>query len=210
MSFEHINLMLFIMASFTLIITPGPDMIYVISRGIGQGRTAGILSACGVCCGLVLHTLAVAIGLAIVLKTCSIAFYVLKYIGALYLIYLGIRTLTVKQGLISVKHKKRQSHTSLFLQGFLTNVLNPKVALFFLSFLPQFVDSNSPAVALQSILLGLIYFLLCLVVLVIIALLSGKIGSLLQAKESIARKTGWISGSVLMGLGIGLLLPGRS
>lgn len=201
---------MFIGASLVLILTPGPDMIYVITRAIGQGRMAGILSACGVCGGLIIHTLAAALGLALLLKSCSSAYFIIKYLGAAYLIYLGIKSLTGRQELKTVTNEQRQSFENLFLQGFLTNVLNPKVALFFVSFLPQFVNEQSSLAAVQSVILGLIYFLLCLGVLTAVAVLAGRIGKLMAGKTSVGGKISWASGSVLIALGINLALPDKN
>lgn len=200
--------MLFIGAALALIITPGPDMIFVISRGVSQGRIAGLLSAFGVCTGIIFHTFAAALGLAILLQTSALVYFTIKYLGAIYLLYLGIKCFTNKQGIKITGDKSGSSRCNLFWQGFLTNLLNPKIALFFLSFLPQFVDHKGTVVTLQMIVLGLTYFFLSLMVLTIIALLSGKIGSLLINRNSFNNKVQWVPGTVLIGLGISLALPG--
>ncbi|SFQ94724.1 LysE family translocator [Desulfoscipio geothermicus] len=199
---------LFLGAALALIITPGPDMVYIVSRGIVQGRAAGVLSALGVCCGVIVHTLAAALGLALLLQTSMVAYYTVKYMGAVYLIYLGVKNLAGKQNLSLNKTGMKQSSGSLFWQGFVTDVLNPKMALFFLSFLPQFIDHRAAMPALQMIVLGLSYFLLSLLVLTVIALLSGKIGSMLSGKQNIGRKIQWLPGCVLIGLGLSMALPG--
>jgi hypothetical protein len=129
------NVTLFVAASLALIATPGPDMIYVLTRGVAQGRRAALVSACGVCSGLAVHTSFAAIGLSALLARSAVAFSVVKYAGAAYLIYLGIKTLSSKEPL-AISEEKRQT-TGLggaFLQGVVSNVLNPKVALFFLAF----------------------------------------------------------------------------
>lgn len=147
---------LFATATLALNLTPGPDMLYVSARSIAQGRRAGILSALGVAGGCCVHTLLVAFGLAGLLARFPAAYDTLRYAGAVYLIYLGIRMLVEE-----VDHSPRgpavQSGRRVFMQGLITNVLNPKVALFFLAFLPQFAEPARGALAPQILLLGLLF-----------------------------------------------------
>ena len=151
------NFMLFLSTSWLLIITPGPDLIYVMTRGIGQGKKAGLISALGVTSGLLVHTVFAALGLAVVLRTSAVAFTLVKAAGALYLIYLGIKTLMDKGQLelsAKVSHVKTRD---LYVQGIVSNVFNPKVALFFMAFLPQFVDSSEGVQAGAVMGLGLLF-----------------------------------------------------
>ncbi|MBD2773907.1 LysE family translocator [Iningainema tapete] len=151
----HLNL--FCIAAIVLIITPGPDMLYVIARSIGQGKIAGIVSALGICVGILVHTLAAAIGLSALLMTSALAYNIVKYAGAAYLIYLGIRTILSREEQNTFATRQRISLTTTFSQGVLSNVLNPKIALFFIAFLPQFVDTTQGGIALQIAILGLIF-----------------------------------------------------
>ena len=198
------SLPLFLIAAIALIITPGPDMLYVIARSTGQGRKSGIASAFGVSTGILVHTLTAAIGLSGLLMTSAIAYNSIKYIGAAYLIYLGILTLTAKS-----KHHTRQQipKTNLkttFFQGFLSNVLNPKVALFFLAFLPQFVNSDRGTIALQILALGCLYILLCSFWLVLVALIASTASTWLQKRSHLQK---WLTGSIFIGLGARLAIP---
>jgi threonine/homoserine/homoserine lactone efflux protein len=147
---------IFLLTGILLNLTPGPDTAYILGRSIAQGRTAGIASALGIGFGSVLHTCAAALGLSAVLAASVWAFGALKWAGAAYLIYLGVRMLLQKQHTLNVpSRRKAGSPSAAFRQGVLTNILNPKVALFFLAFLPQFIDSTTPFKVPAFLLLGL-------------------------------------------------------
>ena len=154
---DYSNLALFMIATVTLNLTPGPDLLYVIAQSIGQGRWAGIVSSLGIASGCLVHTFAVTFGITGLFLVIPSAYDVVRYAGAAYLVYLGIRVLTSPSGLPTSPEIKRRSLRSIFWQGVITNILNPKVALFFLAFLPQFIDANSPQKALAFVLLGLIF-----------------------------------------------------
>jgi threonine/homoserine/homoserine lactone efflux protein len=143
---EPAKFALFISVSWALIISPGPDMIYVITRGMAHGRQAGILSAIGVVCGILVHTTATAFGLTLILQTSAFAFLFVKFIGAVYLLYLGVKAWRDKSTFLLQTSAPLAKSGALFWQGMLSNVLNPKIAIFFLAFLPQFVDKGSSRV----------------------------------------------------------------
>jgi threonine/homoserine/homoserine lactone efflux protein len=193
-----------------LVMTPGPDTLYVLARSLGQGRRAGIISAIGICCGFLVHTAAAAIGLSAILMASSLAFTVVKYAGAGYLIYLGIRTLTTRAAAHEVSLAMVTAYPRLFVQGFLTNVLNPKVALFFLAFIPQFVDPMRSTVSSQVIVYGLIDMGMCLVWLCGIAIIAGSARQWLARQRSFWRTQRWFTGGILIFLGIRLLLTGST
>jgi threonine/homoserine/homoserine lactone efflux protein len=153
------NLALFFAASWMLIITPGPDMIYVITRGISQGRKAGMISAVGVTLGILVHTVFAAFGLAIILRTSALAFLAVKFAGAGYLIFLGVKTLIDKSDFKLSRDTPKDGFRKIFVQGILSNVLNPKIALFFLAFLPQFVNPGHGSASIQMVYLGLTFAL---------------------------------------------------
>jgi threonine/homoserine/homoserine lactone efflux protein len=204
------NVTLFVAASLALIATPGPDMIYVLTRGVAQGRRAALVSACGVCSGLAVHTSFAAIGLSALLARSAVAFSVVKYAGTAYLIYLGIKTLSSKEPL-AISEEKRQT-TGLggaFLQGVVSNVLNPKVALFFLAFLPQFVSPDAGSAVGQMLVLGAVFAMLGLLFLTLVAYFSGSLGERLGGSPRFASALRWLSGSILVGLGLRLALPER-
>lgn len=148
------TLLLFSVASLLLAITPGPDLLYIATRSLTQGRSAGVVSAMGVHTGILVHTLAAALGLSALVATSALAFSVVKYLGAAYLIYLGIRTLMSKEESFDVKIGERKTLSNVYLQGIVTNVLNPKAILFFLAFLPQFVNPERGSIPLKSFFLA--------------------------------------------------------
>ncbi|MBR6549470.1 MAG: LysE family translocator [Clostridia bacterium] len=156
--FGIVNYTAFFLSSILLNITPGTDTIYILSRAVAGGRRQGIASALGISVGILIHTLLVALGLSALLASSATAFTVMKWLGAAYLVFMGLRTLFTRTELLATDHVGNQSMGKTFCQGVLTNGLNPKVALFFLSFLPQFVASNNGYGALPFILLGLTFF----------------------------------------------------
>jgi threonine/homoserine/homoserine lactone efflux protein len=205
MSTAHIAL--FLAASLALIVAPGPDSLYVLARGAAQGRRAGIISAFGTSTGLLAHTSAAALGVAALLQASTFAYTALKLVGAAYLIYLGVRTLLSKQSFSFPKDRERTTSVWLYAQGALTNILNPKVALFFVAFLPQFADLRAGALAPQMLLLGGMFALLGLAYLILVAVLASTLSRFLRARPAWAHRLRWLTGSVLIGLGVRLALP---
>ncbi len=206
---EPAKFALFITVSWALIIAPGPDMLYVITRGMTHGRRAGMLSALGVICGILVHTIAAALGLTLIFQTSALAFLVVKYLGAAYLIYLGIKSWRERNVFTLQASSPTVSSRQLFWQGVLSNVLNPKIAIFFLAFLPQFVDKSSDQVTLQLVTLGLTFACLGLLFLIIVGYSSGTIGSWITRRPHVARFLGRLSGGILVALGVRLALTER-
>lgn len=207
---NDMNLALFLTASLALIVTPGPDMIYVVTWGVSQGRRVGLVSAWGACAGLVFHTVLAAAGLSALLSSSATAFMVIKYAGAAYLIYLGVKSISSKNSFSLVGGAvPKAGLRKAFLQGVASNVLNPKIALFFLAFLPQFVHPATGGAAPQMLILGLTFTLLALAVFNVVAYFSGSLGELLVRKPAFANVLRWFTGSVLVGLGLRLALPSR-
>lgn len=205
---DSTNFALFVAASWALIIAPGPDMLYVITRGMSQGRKAGLLSALGVTLGILVHTVFAALGLAVLLQTSALLFLTVKYIGALYLLYLGLKALKDKSSFAPFK-QQAADFRFIFWQGVLSNVLNPKVALFFLAFLPQFVNRTSGHVALQMVTLGLLFAFFGIIFLSLVAYFSGGLGGWLASRTRLAGALRWLTGGVFIGLGIRLALVER-
>jgi threonine/homoserine/homoserine lactone efflux protein len=200
---------LFIGVSWALILAPGPDMLYVITRGITQGRKAGMLSAVGVICGILVHTTAAAFGLTLILQTSAIAFLAVKYLGAIYLVYLGIKAWR-DQGTFDLQPSSASaSLRRIFWQGVLSNVLNPKIAIFFLAFLPQFVDKGSSQVTLQMITLGLTFACFGFCFLLVVGYSSGTIGSWLTRRPQYTQLLQRFAAGILIALGIRLALTER-
>jgi threonine/homoserine/homoserine lactone efflux protein len=202
------NFGIFIVATVTLNLTPGPDMMYVLARSIGQGRVAGIVSVLGGSTGRLLHTLAAAFGLSALLLSSPGALDFIKYAGALYLVYLGLRALTERENARALVRPERASLRSIYRQGFITNALNPTVALFFLAFLPQFVDSARGSIAGQMILLGLVFTASATFWSAGVAMLAGSVGNWLSRHPRAWRAQRLIMGIVFVSLGVRLALLG--
>ncbi len=198
-----------LVATLTLNLTPGPDILYVIARGVGQGRQAALVSVFGISGGILVHTVCAAVGLAAVLASSALAYEIIRYAGAAYLCYLGVRIIRARGEGGQVENLEDKRLAAIFRQGFVTNVLNPKVGLFFLAFLPQFVDPSRGLVGARIILLGIIFNTSGTVVNLSVALLSGRLGASLQARPATFLLQRWFTGSVLIGLAARLVLAGR-
>ncbi len=207
--FDPTSLALFFVASWALILTPGPDMLYVITRGIAQGRRAGVISALGVTTGILIHTLLAAFGLAVVLQTSTLAFLIVKYVGAAYLIYLGVKALKDTGTFVIQTERPVLRMRTLFWQGVISNVTNPKIALFFLAFLPQFVHRDTGYVALQMLVFGLLFAGFGVVFLSIVGWSAGGIGRWLAHKPRYVSTIRYLTGGALIGLGVRLAFVER-
>lgn len=204
------DFLLFAFASLVLNITPGNDMLYVATRSASQGVKAGIVSALGIAGGCIVHLLAAVIGLSAIIANSATAFDIIKYIGAAYLIYLGIKSFLSNQNKFSINNAiEKKPLSKLFWQGVFTNVLNPKVALFFLAFLPQFIHPEKGNAPLQILLLGLWFNFSGTIVNIIIAMLFGKLGNWLGDKQAFIKWQNKITGLLLVGLGIKVALSSR-
>lgn len=204
------DFLIFALATLMLNITPGNDMLYVATRSTSQEVKAGIVSALGIAGGCIVHLLAAVIGLSAIIANSALAFDIIKYAGAAYLIYLGVKSILSKQSKFSINNNvEKKSLSSLFWQGVLTNVLNPKVALFFLAFLPQFIDPDQGNTSLQILLLGLWFNFSGTVVNCVVALLFGKLGNWLADKQAFIKWQNKVTGLLLIGLGIKVALSSR-
>jgi threonine/homoserine/homoserine lactone efflux protein len=179
-------------------------MLYVMGRSVGQGPKAGVVSALGIFAGTLVHITLAALGITAVLRSSPVAFNVVKYAGATYLLYLGVRLLIRRDSNLAVEHLAHSGLRDVFSQGVLTNVLNPKVAIFFLAFLPQFVNPRSGNIGWQIVLLGMIFNIGGCLVNLAVANTGGYLGDLLRRKPRIARIQRWFTGSVFIGLGLRL------
>ena len=201
------NLYLFFIASLLLNLTPGNDMLYVASRSISQGIRGGVVSALGVFAGCFVHISAAVLGLSIIISKSAYLFQLIKFAGAGYLIYLGIRAIISKPSASQIdEHIAKTNYWKLFKQGAITNALNPKVAVFFLSFLPQFIDAASPYFKLQLFTLGLWFAVQGTLVLIIVACIFGKTKDFFERNPKVWRVQEKITGLVLIGLGIKIAL----
>lgn len=203
------NLALFVAASLVLIVTPGPDMLYVIARGIAQGRATAIVASLGISSGLLVHVTLATFGLSVLLSRSLVAFLVVKYIGAAYLLYLGVRTLLSKGGPLLPSSLSPVRSVVAYRQGFLSNVLNPKAALFVQAFLPQFVVPGRGNAAAQVMLLGLLLIVMGLAFHILVAFGAGRLGGWLRRQPRVNAWLRWLTGGTFVGLGLRLALPER-
>jgi threonine/homoserine/homoserine lactone efflux protein len=208
---ELSSLIAFILICLGLVLTPGPNMIYLISRSISQGPKAGMVSLAGVGVGFLAYMLCTAFGITGLIMAVPYAYDVLRYGGAMYLLYLAWQAF--KPGGRSPFHVKelpRDGNVQLFLMGLMTNLLNPKVAMFYLALLPQFISLDSGASVLsQSLILGTCQIIVSLTVNAMIALAAGSIALFLTERPTWAMVQKWLMGTVLCGLAVKMMVEGR-
>lgn len=195
------RLALFVGAALLLLVVPGPAVLYVVTQSVSHGRRAGIASVAGITTGTLVHIAAATVGLSALLASSALAFDVVKYLGAAYLIVIGVRRLLGLEPELEPQARVPRSHGRLCRQGIVVNVLNPKTALFFLAFLPQFVDPARGAVWLQILALGLLFAALGFVSDSSWALVSGTLGERLRRSRRFPAIQRYVSGSVFVGLG---------
>jgi threonine/homoserine/homoserine lactone efflux protein len=200
------QLIAFVVASAVLGITPGPDIIYVVVRGAAQGPRAGIAAAAGLCTGIIAHTAFAVIGLTAILAASATAFTVVKLAGAAYLVYLGVRMLVGRDELDLSGDGKQQPLGAIYRQTILMNILNPKVGLFFLAFLPQFIDPAAGPVAPQFALLGTIFMAVSFIVMAGAGMAGGQLRRWLATSARATRVIQYIAGTILVALGLRLAL----
>jgi threonine/homoserine/homoserine lactone efflux protein len=194
------NLWLFATASALIAVIPGPDILYVVGRGIAQGRPAALASAAGLNAGATIHVSLVAAGLAALIRESGTALIALRYAGAIYLVYLAIRTVyrPVEYPTQAIR-TARVPIGALFMQGMVTDLLNPKVYVFFLAFLPQFLDPAKPYV-LQVVVLGITFVAINLPIDLTVGWFSGKVGEILSQRPRAGRMLRWASATILLAL----------
>ncbi|MCG7984332.1 MAG: LysE family translocator [Candidatus Thiodiazotropha lotti] len=195
----------FITVSFVLCLAPGPDNIFVLTQSALYGRVKGYLVTLGLCTGLIVHTLVVALGFAALLKTSPFAITLLKVIGAGYLSYLGWLSLNAAQNSLTSRERVSLSPVQLYRRGIIMNVTNPKVTIFFLAFLPQFTNPQQSQVAQQIMLLGSLFILVTLVTFGVIAFLAGSLGTWFNQSPKAQQYLNRIAGLVLIALALNLL-----
>ena len=200
--FESSQLYLFLIASFALLITPGPAVLYIVARSMNQGKMAGIASVLGVETANFLHASAAALGLSAILLSSALAFNLVKYLGAAYLIYLGVRKILSKGEETKAKLGQQEKLSRIYSQGFVVNLFNPKTALFFFAFLPQFVNTSLTNVTLQMFLLGIMFVLMALITDSTYALVSSSLADKLNSNDNFARNQRYFTGLIYIGLGV--------
>jgi threonine/homoserine/homoserine lactone efflux protein len=204
------GLALFLLAALALLLVPGPAVIYVVARSIQQGRRAGLASVLGIHVGTLVHIAAATVGLSALIVSSAVAFTAVKIAGAVYLIGLGLWTLFSRRPEAEVVLGGERNLRRAFAQGIVVNVLNPKTALFFLAFLPQFVDPDTSHPAVQVAVLGVLFALLGLVTDSLWAIAAGTAGGVLKRSRRFVRTQRYVTGTVYVGLGVATALAGSS
>jgi threonine/homoserine/homoserine lactone efflux protein len=204
------NIGLFIGAALVLLLIPGPAVLYIIARSVEQGRFAGFISDLGIHAATLVHAVAAALGMSALLASSATAFSVVKYAGAAYLIWLGIRKILARDGAARAGiGLVRHGYMRLFRDGFVVNLLNPKTALFFFAFLPQFVDVSRGHLPMQIIFLGLLFAAVGLVTDGCYAFVAGTAGSWLKQSRGYLRLERYVGGTLFIGLGVAAVFAGN-
>jgi threonine/homoserine/homoserine lactone efflux protein len=201
------TLAMFAVTSTLLIFTPGPDIIYVMTRGMAQGRRAALAATAGFALGNFAHTFFAIVGLSALITSSATAFACVKYAGASYLVYIGVKMIKSRDSVVTGGSAPALQCRVIFRQSILANIMNPKVALFFLAFFPQFVDRSRGHVPVQMFILGTTFVVLTMIGFGLVALLSGEISRLLNRSANSATRVGQVAGCILMGLGLRLAWP---
>ena len=201
------DIALFLLASALLTVAPGPDIVYVLTRGIAQGRKAGLAAALGFATGCIFHTVLAAVGIAALIRSSQLAFDAVRYAGAAYLVWIGIQALRHRAAFAVEAATDAKALATIYKQSVIGNMLNPKVTLFFLAFLPQFVDAQAGHVGWQMALLGVLFMLNTIVIFGAVALFAGWIGAWIRRKPAIGERLNVFAGITFIGLGIRVALP---
>jgi threonine/homoserine/homoserine lactone efflux protein len=201
------DLALFVATSALLAIAPGPDVLAVLARGIGQGRRAGLAAAAGFAAGCLVHTALAALGVAALIRSSPLAFDLVRYAGAFYLIVIGVKAIRHREAFALQGAGDTAGLATIFRQSVVGNALNPKVTIFFLSFLPQFVDAGAGGVGLQMAVLGFVFMAVTMIVFGAVALFSGWVGERLRARPAIGTRLNLVAGCAFIGLGVRVALP---
>jgi len=207
---ELSNLLLFIGASFILCLVPGPDNIYVLTQGMTKSKKAAIITTLGLTTGLIIHTSAAAFGISAIFQTSEMAFNIVKYVGVLYLLYIAYQAFKYRNEPLDLTIQDSKSELKkLYIKGFIMNILNPKVSIFFLAFLPQFVTPENGNFTLQMITLGAIFMVMTVLVFSFIGIAGNMLSSKLLEKPSIVKYMNILTSFVLVSLGLKLALSTR-
>lgn len=207
---EPHTLAVFALTSFALIVVPGPAVLYVVARSLEQGRAAGFVSVLGIGLGELVHFIGAAVGLSALLAASAVAFATIKVAGAAYLIYLGLRTLLAPTPVEGPQAAPPQPLRTIFVQGVFVSATNPKVALFVLAFLPQFLDPERGPLALQALALGVVFVLIAFLSDGLYVLLAGSLGTWLRRRPAFLGLRRYISGTAYLGLGVAAAATGWS
>lgn len=199
---EISTLIAFLGSAIVLTVMPGPDNLFVLAQSIAQGKKAGIVTSLGLCTGLLLHIAAAVLGVSAIIYQSPVIFSIIKFAGAAYLLYLAWQSFLAKGDPFTLNQQNTQAYIVLYKKGILMNVLNPKVSLFFLALLPQFINPGQGDVALQMFILGMIFLVQALLLFTLFSIFSGKVRKAIIGKPAIAKRLNMIQGILFMIIGI--------
>ncbi|PAB59792.1 LysE family translocator [Anaeromicrobium sediminis] len=199
---EFSKIFYFLSVSIVLTLAPGPDNLFVMIQSITQGKKAGIATSLGLCTGVLFHTTAAALGISAIIYKSALMFKLVKYLGAFYLIYLAYKAYKDKNEILHPQEGEKLDSVSLYKKGVIMNILNPKVSLFFLAFLPQFINESGRSIPLQMVFLGLVFIMQALLIFTIICLFSEKLGEKIMHNENIWGKIGIVKSLVFTMIGL--------
>ncbi|GAB6891890.1 LysE family translocator [Geobacillus stearothermophilus] len=200
----------FFSVAILLTLAPGPDILFVIAQSVSQGKQAGIATALGLCTGLLVHISAAVLGVSAVIYQSALAFAIVKYAGAAYLLYLAWQAFREKDSSLAFGRQKPMAYASLYKKGIVMNVLNLKVSLFFLALLPQFVDPSAGQIPQQMLVLGVIFLVQALAVFTLVSIGAEKLRQWLSAHTAITRRIHWLKGAIFALIGIQIAVSERS
>jgi len=206
---DFITVLSFLGVAVLLTLMPGPDNLFVLAQSISQGKKAGIATALGLCSGLIVHVAAAALGISAIIYQSAIAFAIVKYAGAAYLLYLAWKSFREKESGLTLNDQKSLNYRSLYKKGILMNILNPKVSLFFLALLPQFVDQSIGHVPIQMLVLGVVFMLQAIIIFIVISFFSEKVRNLLLKSPRISKRLNYIQGTLLGIIGLNIAFSGN-
>ncbi|PMC37398.1 LysE family translocator [Bacillus sp. UMB0899] len=199
---DFLSIISFLGAAIVLTLMPGPDNLFTLAQSIAKGKKAGIFTTLGLCTGLLVHIAAATIGISAVIYQSALAFTLVKYAGAAYLLFLAYKSFRDKSSGFTLTNENSLDYKSLYKKGVIMNLLNPKVSLFFLAFFPQFIQYENGNVSLQMLGFGILFLIQALVIFTLISMFAGKVGNFLRKDPSLSKKINMIQGSLFTLIGL--------
>lgn len=199
---DLLSILSFLGVSIVLTIMPGPDNLFTLAQSLSKGKNAGIFTTLGLCTGLIVHITAATIGITAIIYQSSLAFTLVKYAGAAYLLFLAYKSFREKSSSYNLTNKSSLDYKSLYKKGIIMNLLNPKVSLFFLAFFPQFINYENGNVSIQMLVYGILFLVQSFVIFTLISIFAGKVGYFLHKNSSLSKKINMIQGSLFALIGL--------
>ncbi|MFJ5770445.1 LysE family translocator [Psychrobacillus sp. NPDC093180] len=203
---EFLSVISFLGAAIVLTVMPGPDNLFTLAQSIAKGKKAGIFTTLGLCTGLLVHIITATLGISAIIYQSALAFSIVKYAGAAYLLFLAYKSFTEKDSGLNLNIEDSLDYKSLYQKGIIMNLLNPKVSLFFLAFFPQFINYENGNVSIQMLVYGILFLIQTLIIFTLISMFAGKVGVFLRKNRSLSKKINIIQGSLFTLIGLKIAL----